>query len=95
MMLAGVQDKLKEACSAASDRAAPPALLEQGKLAARLRAELEVHKEALAAAKQEVACLASSLDKANSMIEVCLRCTDDSSWFWVTWPDQHDLEQKP
>ena len=64
------QDKLKEASDRAADRAAAPASPEQGKLATRLRAELEVHKEAMATAKEEVASLASSLEKANSWIEV-------------------------
>ncbi len=65
-----MQDKLKEAADRAADRATAPAAPEQGKLATRLRAELEVHKEALAAAKEEAASLASSLEKANSWIEV-------------------------
>ncbi len=65
---AAVQDKLKEASSTVS--AAAPASPEQGKVATRLRAELEVHKEALATAKEEVGSLASSLEKANSWIEV-------------------------
>ena len=60
------QDKLQQASSRA-DRAASP---EQGKLATRLRAELEVNKEALQAAKEESAALAGSLHKANSLIEV-------------------------
>ena len=64
------QDKLKEAADRAADRAAAPASPEQRRLATRLRAELEVHKEALATAKEEVASLASSLEKANSWIEV-------------------------
>lgn len=66
-----LQDKLKEACNRAIDRATASGSPEQGKLATRLRAELEVHKEALATAKEEVATLASSLEKANSWIEVC------------------------
>ena len=66
-----LQDKLKEACNRAVDRATASGSPEQGKLATRLRAELEVHKEALATAKEEVATLASSLEKANSWIEVC------------------------
>ncbi len=65
-----MQDKLKEAADRAADRAIAPACPEQGKLATRLRAELEVHKEALATAKEEAASLASSLEKANSWIEV-------------------------
>ena len=66
-----LQDKLKEACNRAVDRATASGSPEQGKLATRLRAELEVHKEALATAKEEVATLASSLENANSWIEVC------------------------
>ena len=50
---------------------AAPASPEQGKLATRLRAQLEVHKEALQAAREETTALASSLEKANSLIEVC------------------------
>ncbi|DBB14510.1 TPA: hypothetical protein ACH3X3_004792 [Trebouxia sp. C0006] len=64
-----LKDKLKEAADRAADRATAPASPEQGKLATRLRAELEVHKEALATAKEEAASLASSLEKANSWIE--------------------------
>ncbi|KAL0020086.1 hypothetical protein WJX79_009298 [Trebouxia sp. C0005] len=64
-----LKDKLKEAADRAADRASAPASPEQGKLATRLRAELEVHKEALATAKREAASLASSLEKANSWIE--------------------------
>ena len=62
-----MQDKLQQASSRGADR---PALPEQGKLATRLRAELEVNKEALQAVKEENATLASSLQKANSLIEV-------------------------
>lgn len=65
-----MQDKLKEAADRAANRATAPASPEQGKLATRLRAELEVHKEALATAKEEAASLTSSLEKANSWIEV-------------------------
>ena len=61
------QDKLQQASSRVADRSASP---EQGKLATRLRAELEVNKEALQAAQEEGAILASSLQKANSLIEV-------------------------
>ncbi|KAL3148684.1 hypothetical protein ABBQ38_014099 [Trebouxia sp. C0009 RCD-2024] len=64
-----LQDKLQEASSKAATRPGTAASPEQGKLAARLRAELEVHKEALQAAKEETANLASSLEKANSLIE--------------------------
>ncbi|DBA92530.1 TPA: hypothetical protein ACH3X1_002761 [Trebouxia sp. C0004] len=64
-----LKDKLKEAADRAADRAAAPASPEQGKLSTRLRAELEVHKEALATAKEESASLASSLEKANCWIE--------------------------
>ena len=65
-----MQDKLKEAADRAAGRATAPASPEQGKLATKLRAELEVHKEALATAKEEAASLASSLEKANLWIEV-------------------------
>ena len=61
------QDKLQQASSRVADRSTSP---EQGKLATRLRAELEVNKEALQAAKEESAALAGSLHKANSLIEV-------------------------
>lgn len=67
------QDKLQEASSKAATRPGTAASPEQGKLAARLRAELEVHKEALQAAKEETANLASSLEKANSLIEVWVK----------------------
>ena len=75
----GTQDKLKEASSRAGDRAAAPASPDQGRLATRLRAELEVHKEALATAKEEVGTLASSLEKANAWIEVSNLLRGDAS----------------
>ena len=65
-----IQDRLREASNKAGDKQMALSSPDQGKLATRLRAELEVHKEALSSTKQEVATLASSLDKANSWIEV-------------------------
>ena len=67
-----LQDRLHEAVSSLNAKAAAPASPEKNKLANQLRAELEVHKDALAASKQEIAALADSLDKASSMIEVSL-----------------------
>ena len=49
---------------------------EPGKLAAQLRAELEVHKEALSSAKDEIQTLSESLGRANSFIEVLLDSSD-------------------
>ena len=71
-MLVCKQDKLQEASSKAAGRPAAATSPEQGKLATRLRAELEVHK-ALQAAKEDTANLASSLEKANSLIEVWVK----------------------
>ena len=64
------QDKVQEADSRAGANAPAPASPDKSKLATKLRAELEVHKEALAASKDEVATLTSSLAKASGMIEV-------------------------
>lgn len=68
--ICNVQDKLQKANSRAAGKSAAPASPQRNKLATSLRAELEVHKEALAASKEEAASLSSSLAKASSMIEV-------------------------
>lgn len=65
-----VQDKVQEANGKAAAKAAAPASPDKTKLATSLRAELEVHKEALLASKEEAAALANSLAKASSVIEV-------------------------
>lgn len=64
------QDKVQEADSRAVAKAPAPASPDKSKMATRLRAELEVHKEALAASKEETVTLTSSLAKASGMIEV-------------------------
>ena len=68
-VLCAVQDQLASQLPTKPRGAAsaPP-----GRMAAQLRAELEVHKDALRTAQEEVQQLSATLEKANVMIEVCL-----------------------
>ena len=67
-LLCAVQDQLASQLPAKPRGAASP---QPGRMAAQLRAELEVHKDALRTAQEEVQQLSATLEKANIMIEVC------------------------
>ena len=66
-LLCAVQDQIASQLPSKPRGAAsaPP-----GRMAAQLRAELEVHKDALRTAQEEVQQLSATLEKANTMIEV-------------------------
>ena len=67
-LLCAVQDQLASQLPPKPKGAASP---QPGRMAAQLRAELEVHKDALRTAQEEVQQLSATLEKANVMIEVC------------------------
>ena len=67
-LLYAMQDQLASQLPSKPKEAASP---KPGRMAAQLRAELEVHKDALQTAQEEVQQLSATLEKANIMIEVC------------------------